>query len=59
MQEKKDKGDGQLQYEIKLYQSFQDIRKNAIDSAGIAKLYDYGSEDGKIFMVIELLENSL
>lgn len=26
IQEKKDKGDGQLQYEIKLYQSFQGIR---------------------------------
>lgn len=27
MQEKKDKGDGQLQYEIKLYQFLQGIRK--------------------------------
>lgn len=27
MQEKKDKGEGQLQYEIKLYQSFQGISK--------------------------------
>lgn len=27
MQEKKDKGEGQLQYEIKLYQTFQGICK--------------------------------
>ena len=50
--EKKEKGDGQLQYEIKLYQTFQGI-------AGIAKLHDYGYEGEKIFMVIDLLDSSL
>lgn len=44
MQEKKEKSNGQLQYEIKLYQLFQGISTLSLNIGGIAKIYDYGYE---------------
>ena len=49
-----------MQYEIKLYQAFQGISICFFhNKAGITKLYDYGYEGDKLFMVIDLLDKSL